>query len=585
MILRSAMLAIGTCCIVNSTVQAQNKPFPQAVSYANCIKPNNVTQAAMNTSVASYYDYWKGKYLKTLTTLSGGYYVKGEITGDADGYNPLGSSEGQGYGMVITVLMAGYDANAQTIYNGLFKTARAFRSSINSNLMGWVVADATGAQGHFDSATDGDIDIAYSLILAHYQWGSNGSINYLEEAKRMITNGLKVANVTSTNRLNLGDWDSKSALNTRPSDWMLSHLRAFYQETGDATWLTLINNLYSVYNSFTATYSPNTGLISDFVVKNPPEPAPQNYIDEGPQTNEYNYNACRVPLRVVMDYALYGNANAYTLSNKMASWIISKTSGAPSAIRDGYKLDGTTRGSDPEAMFVAPFVAASVVNSSNQAFLNSGWSYISTRKSGYYSDSYNLLCQLFISGNWWKPQAGSNATTTTLAATKDAYVRNGTYSHDTYGSADANVLASKTHEAITMGNDRLTFIGFDLGSINGEISSVVLKLYGKLEDNRVANVPVNVFAVSNTDWSEANLSWYNRPVASGSVLATATITDNTSKYYTWDITAYVKSEKAAGRTAISLAVVSSIVTEPGINFNSKESGSNTPQLVITTGSN
>lgn len=422
MILRSAILAISVCCIVNSSVQAQNKPFPQAVTYANCIKPSNVTQASMNTSVASYYDYWKSKYVKTLSTLSGGYYIKGEISGDAEGYTPLGSSEGQGYGMVITVLMAGYDPNAKTIYDGLFKTARAFHSSINTNLMGWVVADATGAQGHFDSATDGDVDIAYSLILAHYQWGSNGTINYLNEAKKMITNGLKVANVTSNNRLNLGDWDSKSALNTRPSDWMLSHLRAFYQETGDATWLTLINNLYSVYNSFTATYSPNTGLISDFVVKNPPEPAPQNYIDEGPQTNEYNYNACRVPLRVVMDYALYGSSSAYTLANKMASWIITKSGGNPSSIKDGYKLNGTTTGSDPEAVFVAPFVAASVVNSSNQSFLNSGWTFLTTKKSGYYSDSYNLLCQLFISGNWWKPEATASTCVPVSASGDDGNV-------------------------------------------------------------------------------------------------------------------------------------------------------------------
>ena len=38
--------------------------------------------------------------------------------------------------------------------------------------MGWVVADSKKAQGHFDSATDGDLDIAYSLLLAHKQWGS-----------------------------------------------------------------------------------------------------------------------------------------------------------------------------------------------------------------------------------------------------------------------------------------------------------------------------------------------------------------------------------------------------------------------------
>lgn len=106
----ASLLAFSTVAL------AQTKPYPQAQNFAGSIKPNNVTQATMNTQVSSYYTYWKSTYLKNnLASLPGGYYVKGDITGSANGYTPLGSSEGQGYGMIITVLMAGYDANAQTI--------------------------------------------------------------------------------------------------------------------------------------------------------------------------------------------------------------------------------------------------------------------------------------------------------------------------------------------------------------------------------------------------------------------------------------------------------------------------------------
>ncbi|GGG54014.1 hypothetical protein GCM10010918_03530 [Paenibacillus radicis (ex Gao et al. 2016)] len=389
------------------------KPFPQQVSYPGIIKPNHVTQAAMNSAVASYYDYWKGKYVKNnLSSLPGGYYVKGDITGSAEGYTPLGTSEGQGYGMVITALMAGYDANARTIYDGMFKTARAFKSSTNANLMGWVVADSSSAQGHFSSATDGDLDIAYSLILADRQWGSGGTINYLEEAKKMITNGIKASNVTTNNRLNLGDWDSKSALNTRPSDWMLSHLRAFHEVTGDQTWLNVINNLYSVYTQFSNTYSSTTGLISDFVVDNPPKPAPQNYLDEFPETNQYFYNASRVPLRIVMDYALYGDTRGRDIANKMAVWIKGNTGGSPGNIKDGYQLNGTASGSYATAVFVSPFISAATTNTAHQAWVNSGWDWMKNKKESYFSDSYNLLNMLFISGNWWKPTAGSTPTDT-----------------------------------------------------------------------------------------------------------------------------------------------------------------------------
>jgi len=392
--------------IVNQQVAAvkEMKPFPQQVNYAGVIKPNHVTQESLNASVRSYYDNWKKKYLKNdLSSLPGGYYVKGEITGDADGFKPLGTSEGQGYGMIITVLMAGYDSNAQKIYDGLFKTARTFKSSQNPNLMGWVVADSKKAQGHFDSATDGDLDIAYSLLLAHKQWGSNGTVNYLKEAQDMITKGIKASNVTNNNRLNLGDWDSKSSLDTRPSDWMMSHLRAFYEFTGDKTWLTVINNLYDVYTQFSNKYSQNTGLISDFVVKNSPQPAPKDFLNESEYTNAYYYNASRVPLRIVMDYAMYGEKRSKVISDKVSSWIQNKTNGNPSKIVDGYQLNGSNIGSYPTAVFVSPFIAASITSSNNQKWVNSGWDWMKNKRESYFSDSYNLLTMLFITGNWWKP--------------------------------------------------------------------------------------------------------------------------------------------------------------------------------------
>ncbi|PES17927.1 glycosyl hydrolase family 8 [Bacillus tropicus] len=399
--------------VVNQQVTAakEMKPFPQQVNYAGVIKPNHVTQQSLNASVRSYYDNWKKKYLKNdLSSLPGGYYVKGEITGDADGFKPLGTSEGQGYGMIITVLMAGYDSNAQKIYDGLFKTARTFKSSQNPNLMGWVVADSKKAQGHFDSATDGDLDIAYSLLLAHKQWGSNGAVNYLKEAQDMITKGIKASNVTNNSRLNLGDWDSKSSLDTRPSDWMMSHFRAFYEFTGDKTWLTVINNLYDVYTQFSNKYSPNTGLISDFVVKNPPQPAPKDFLNESEYTNAYYYNASRVPLRIVMDYAMYGEKRSKVISDKVSSWIQNKTNGNPSKIVDGYQLNGSNIGSYPTAVFVSPFIAASITNSNNQKWVNSGWDWMKNKRESYFSDSYNLLTMLFITGNWWKPVPDNKKT-------------------------------------------------------------------------------------------------------------------------------------------------------------------------------
>ncbi len=56
-----------------------------------------------------------------------------------------------------------------------------------------------------------------------------------------------------------------------------------------------------------------------------------------------------------------------------------------------------------EAVFTAPFISAATTSTSNQAWVNAGWDAIKNVKSSYFSDSYNLLNLLFISGNWWKP--------------------------------------------------------------------------------------------------------------------------------------------------------------------------------------
>jgi len=65
-------------------------------------------------------------------------------------------------------------------------------------------------------------------------------------------------------------------------------------------------------------------------------------------------------------------------------------------------------------------------------------------------------------------------------------------------------------------------------------------------------------------------------------LSTVTLTDSLPRYYNWDITAYVKSEKAAGRNAISLALINLAISVPKLTWNAKETGNNAPQLVVTT---
>ena len=169
----------------------------------------------------------------------------------------------------------------------------------------------------------------------------------------------------------------------------------------------------------------------------------------------------------------------------------------------------------------------------------------------------------------------------TLTPLHDAYVRNGTSATTTHGTTDPAILITKLNPTTTAGNDRHTYFMFDATTVSGTITSVVLRVYGRIEDTRAINVPVRIFPVSNTTWTESAITWNNKPATGATALQTATVTDATARYYTWDITSYVQSEKAAGRNRISLAMINNLATDPRLLWNSKETGSNAPQLVIT----
>ena len=93
-------------------------------------------------------------------------------------------SEGIAYGMLIAVYMGTKDD--QMLFDDLWKYSQAH---LNGNgLMNWAIAsDGTGVTGT-GGATDADEDIAFALLMADKQWGSAGSLNYLNLAKAQINN-------------------------------------------------------------------------------------------------------------------------------------------------------------------------------------------------------------------------------------------------------------------------------------------------------------------------------------------------------------------------------------------------------------
>ena len=111
----TTMIFFLSCLILISNrgiLSAQSHyPFPQHASYASgTILPTHISQQKMDEAVCTFYDEWKEQYIRDACA-PGEYYVWFE---NAKG-NKQCVSEGQGYGMIIVALMAGYDASAKKI--------------------------------------------------------------------------------------------------------------------------------------------------------------------------------------------------------------------------------------------------------------------------------------------------------------------------------------------------------------------------------------------------------------------------------------------------------------------------------------
>ena len=397
---------------ITPVAQSTQYPFPQHTVYApNTIRPDHRTQTQQDDDVRAFYDYWKESYLVNAgTSLDGILHYRvayGATTPDKD----RTVSEGQGYGMIIVALMAGYDSEAQIIFDGLWEFARAHPSDIDARLMDWDVPDTSTGNS---SAFDGDADMAYALLLADKQWGSNGQIDYQAAEKTLITAILE-STIGPTSRLPmLGDWvspnDATYNQNTpRTSDFMPAHFRAYGRATNNPVWSEVIVSTQTIITSLQANHSPITGLLPDFTTptsptNDTPQPAPPGFL-EGANDGQYYYNAGRDPWRIATDALLNNDPVSLDQAIKIAVWAEGATGGSPNDIKAGYTLDGTplTGGDYFSSFFAAPLGVAAMIVPSQQTWLNAIYDAVYTSHESYYEDSVNLLCLLTMTGNYWDP--------------------------------------------------------------------------------------------------------------------------------------------------------------------------------------
>jgi len=156
----------------------------------------------------------------------------------------------------------------------------------------------------------------------------------------------------------------------------------------------------------------------------------------------------------------------------------------------------------------------------------------------------------------------------------DSYIRGGAYSNDNYNSESDLLIKQGSNEAFF----RKALVKFDLSAVNfGDttISHAVLRLYVTS-----ANAcPITASKIGD-DWSESTLTWDNAPADISSIITTQI--NVAGVYAEWDVTSYVMGE-IEGDKIISISLFDQVASSENTVFNSKEAGTNIPELILYKG--
>ncbi|WP_240723548.1 glycosyl hydrolase family 8, partial [Flavobacterium sp. J27] len=227
--------------MVYASLCAQTQPFPANVTFSNGLMASNKNDADATSS----YDVWKTNFIEACS--NGRYRVKFDNSSET-------VSEGIGYGMLLTV----YKADKVT-FDGLWDFYKDNRNG--NNVMNWKIQGCSVATLGQNGATDAELDAAMALIVADYQWGSTGTINYRTDAETLIA-AIKMHEVeANTYVLKPGDMFGGSTL-TNPSYFAPAYYRAFGVFTNDTVfWNSVATQAYTMINANLTQNNAVGGLV------------------------------------------------------------------------------------------------------------------------------------------------------------------------------------------------------------------------------------------------------------------------------------------------------------------------------------
>jgi endo-1,4-beta-D-glucanase Y len=319
-------------------------------------------------------------------------------------------SEGIGYGMLLAVYM-----NDQSLFDDLWLYEQKFVDG-NTGLMNWYIKpDGSGLEASpsgVGPATDADEDMAFALIMADKQWGGKGALakNYIDIAKDTIGN-IWSHEIWDYHYIRPGAWGDSGAIN--PSYFAPAYYKLFAKiDTANATnWMTVVDTMYDVLNNKAVSSSNGNqanGLVPAWCDSGG-KPNGGAFGASGPSPTNYQYDSCRTPFRVGLDWCWNGDTRAQTYVKLTSDFFSGKT---VAKIVDGYDLNGNDHpqfqtGNNAQvqsAAFIGPAGVGAMHDPKYQTFVNDAYTTVARRQAlvggTYYDDSWTVMSLLMMTGNF-----------------------------------------------------------------------------------------------------------------------------------------------------------------------------------------
>ena len=315
-------------------------------------------------------------------------------------------SEGIGYGMLITLFQGDWDA-----FNRLWIYSQAYRNSAYASgrgLMPWLTSSFSWDIPDESSATDADLDIATSLVLAYYM---SGNTAYLNDALTLIAALWNNEVNLSNHLLYSGDtptWKAAANPSYNLSYFSPVALRLFAVVDKNHDWKSVLDAQYAYMKK---VQDAGTGVFPDWSdgegnAINPP--------NNSAKTTYWTFNkeSVRIPWRIAWDYYWFADERAASVLNTLNNFIMARSNNDPLSIPAvnyswnlsiGADIQGQNLPTQWQAAWCATGMAGNSMDWLNTCTNVLNATVMQTSASSYFPNILQMMYSQLLNGMYVKP--------------------------------------------------------------------------------------------------------------------------------------------------------------------------------------